>query len=128
MGKFLGYRFIIVINADIFGGNHRGEKILEYPRLHQDWVYVSRWESYEKTSNAFYFKANWNDGQLGCRWSVKHGNIWHEVAGCSKIDPILSLQGSILSLKGPYSYLYKVVCVCCSWMTLYWYWFHCANW
>jgi len=35
-------------NADIQGDKHRGEKMLEDPRLHRDRVRVPRRDSYEK--------------------------------------------------------------------------------
>ena len=38
----------MLINADIQGDKHRGEKMLEDPRLHQDRVRVPRRDSYEK--------------------------------------------------------------------------------
>ena len=38
----------MLINADIQGNKHRGEKMLEDPRLHQDRVRVPRRDSYEK--------------------------------------------------------------------------------
>jgi hypothetical protein len=37
-----------VINADIQGDKHRGEKMLQDPRLHRDRVRVPRRDSYEK--------------------------------------------------------------------------------
>ena len=38
----------MLINADIQGDKHRGEKMLEDPRLHRDHVRVPRRDSYEK--------------------------------------------------------------------------------
>ena len=38
----------MLINADIQGDKHLGEKMLEDPRLHRDRVRVSRRDSYEK--------------------------------------------------------------------------------
>ena len=35
-------------NADIQGDKHRGEKMLENPRLHRDRIRVSQRDSYEK--------------------------------------------------------------------------------
>ena len=40
----------MLINADIQGDKHRGEKMLEDPRLRQDRVRVPRRDSYEKRS------------------------------------------------------------------------------
>ena len=38
----------MLINADIQGDKHRGEKMLQDPRLHRDRVRVPRRDSYEK--------------------------------------------------------------------------------
>ena len=38
----------MLINADIQGDKHRGEKMLEDPRLHRDKARVPRRDSYEK--------------------------------------------------------------------------------
>ena len=38
----------MLINADIEGGKHRGEKMLQDPRLHRDQVRVPTRDSYEK--------------------------------------------------------------------------------
>ena len=38
----------MLINADIQGDKHKGEKMLEDPQLHQDRVWVHRRDNYKK--------------------------------------------------------------------------------
>ena len=69
-------------NADIQGDKHRGEKMLEDPRLHRDRVRVPRRDSYEKRpvlSATIYPDIKWTLVSMSKRTGMTVSQVADEV-------------------------------------------------